>query len=96
MFLSLIPHLPRYADELLLRAKIRLYFDSQSFACWYVAEPVWTKLCPVQFYNRIAEGCKGAADLAIATFMHSDEPFWALSSAFSSCSLLGPSSNWTP
>ena len=38
------------------------------------AEAVITKICPVEFGDSVAESGKGAADLAVATFAHLDDP----------------------
>ena len=44
------------------------------FPAFDVAEAVITKICPVEFGDGVAEGGEGAADLAVATFAHLDDP----------------------
>ena len=44
------------------------------FPAFDVTESVITKVCAVKFSDGVAEGSKGAADLAVATFAHLDDP----------------------
>lgn len=44
------------------------------FPAFDTAEAVITEVCPVKFGDSVAESGKGAADLAIATFAHHNDP----------------------
>ena len=39
-----------------------------------ITERITTKICPVEFFNRVAKCSKGAADLAVTAFVHLDNP----------------------
>ena len=44
------------------------------FPSLHAAKRITTKICPVEFFNHVAEGGEGAADLAVAAFAHLDDP----------------------